>query len=107
MVTRRGGDRHGGFGRCALVAMERAGTEVLRETGRVEGGGRQSCSVAMERVGTRSVVGGFGEKCRDRKGITRLQRGGLGGKGGCQPNKAVIASAYGWDCQSLVYRCRS
>ena len=73
----------------------------------LKGGTRQSCSVAMERVGTRSVVGGFVEKCRERKGMTRLQRGGLGAKGGCQPNNAVVASAYGWDCQSRVYRCRS
>ena len=73
----------------------------------LERGARQSCSVALERVGTRSVVRGFGEKCRDRKGMTRLQHGGLGGKGGCQPNQAVVASACGWDCQSWVYRCRS
>ena len=59
----------------------------------LEGGVWQSCSVALERVGTRLVVGGFGEKCRDRIGMTRLQRGGLGGKGGCQPNKAVVVSA--------------
>ena len=52
----------------------------------LKGGARQSCSVALERVGTKSAVGGFGEKCRDRKGMTRLQRGGLGEKGGCQPN---------------------
>ena len=64
------------------------------ETGRVGGGARQSCSVALERVGTRSVVERFGEKCRDRKGMTRLQSGGLGGgKGGCQTNKAVVVSA--------------
>ena len=25
--------------------------------------------------------------------MTRLQRGWLGGKGGCQPNKAVVVSA--------------
>ena len=73
----------------------------------LKGGARQSCTVAMERVGTRSAVRRFGEKCRDRKRTTRLQRGGLGGKGGCQPNKAVIVYAYGWDCQSRVYRCRS
>ena len=93
--------------------MRMGGNEGARDRGALwkpdalKGGARQSCSFPMERVGTRSVVGGFSEKCRDRKGTTRLQRGGLGGKGGCQPNKAVIASAYGWDCQSRVYPCRN
>ena len=73
----------------------------------LKGGARQSCSVVMERVRRRSVERGFGEKFLDRKGLTRLRRGGLGGKGGYQPNKAVIAPAYGWDCQSRVCRCRS
>ena len=73
----------------------------------LERGARQSCFVALERVGTRSVVGGFNEKCRDRKWMTRLPRGGLGWKGGCQPKKAVVAFAYGWDFQSRVYCCRS
>ena len=43
----------------------------------LEGGGRQSCSVAVDRAGTRSIVGRFGEKCRDRKRTARLQHGGL------------------------------
>ena len=57
--------------------MKGGGTEVLR--GNRGGGGRQSCFVALERVRARSVVGGFGEKCRDRKGddsfATRRVRG--------------------------------
>ena len=56
----------------------------------LKGGARQSCSVAMERVGTRSVVGGFGEKCRDRKGMTRLQRGGLGEKAAANRIKRLL-----------------
>ena len=30
LVTRRGGEGHEGFGRCASAAMKRVGTEVLR-----------------------------------------------------------------------------
>ena len=73
MVTRRGGEGHGGFGRCAS-----RGNRGDWDRGApwkpvaLKGGARQSCFVALERVGTRSVVGGFGEKCLDRKGMTRL-----------------------------------
>ena len=108
VVTRWGGQRHGGI-RQVRLGDNGGGRDrgAPWKPVALKWGARQSCFVAMERVGTRSVVGGFGEKCRDRKGMTRLQRGELGGKGGYQPNNAVIASAYGWDCQSRVYRCRS
>ena len=97
-----------GIRRVRLRAMRGAGTEVFRgnQPGCREGE-PQRCSVAFEREGARSIVGGFGEKCRDRKRMARFQHGGLGGKGRCQSNKAIIASAYGWDCLSRVYRCRS
>ena len=42
----------------------------------LEGGARQNCSVGLEMAGTRWVIGDFGEKYRDRKRMTRLQRGG-------------------------------
>ena len=77
------------------------------ETGRVGKGLRQSCSAPLERVGKRSVVGELGEKCRDRKRMAGLQRGGLVGQGGCHSKKAIVDSVREWDCQSLVYRCRS
>ena len=44
------------------------------------GGTREHCAAASERAETRSVAGEVIEKCRDRKRVTRLQRGGFRGK---------------------------
>ena len=81
LVTRRGREGQGGIGRCASVAKKGDGTEVLRGNRSRWRGGRDRVILSRwKRAGTRSGVGGFGEKFRDRKRMARSHRGGLGGK---------------------------
>ena len=74
---------------------------ALWKTGHVGGGPGQS----WKRVGTRSGVGGFGGKRRDRKGVARLQCGGLeGSRAAAKLMKRLLLLPIGGGCQSRVYR---
>ena len=69
--------------------MEGAGTGAWKPLA-WEGRARQGCPAKLEMVGTKSVVGEYGEKCRDRKEMTRLHRGGLRGKAAAKRIKRFL-----------------